>query len=211
MVAGLFLFSILQYGQWIPSYYLPTRMAKGTLVQFGQSVAGNLFSPSRGLFITTTFLGPILIWAIARFRQLEFKQIVIVSLIWFAILVPWVGRFGHWWGGYCFGNRLLIDALPPLFLISTAIVRDIGSFSGRLRKVSIIFILTIAALFSVWLNLSQGLYNPASKNWCQVQDIDKNPECFWKWSEAQWLADLDMIAAKSWQNERASRITIPAY
>jgi len=199
MVVGLFLFSHHHYDLWLPPYFRPNRLASGAGGSL-TAVLGNLVSPSRGLLVTSLFLVPTLAWAAFRARALTPRPVLWVGVVWTAVLVLWVGRFGHWWGGYCFGNRLLIDALPPLYLITVLVLKDALNSPGPRARRTLVGVLFLTGLFSIWLNVCQGLYNPASARWCGVQDIDHHPDRLWSWSEAQWRANQVSITSMAVRN-----------
>lgn len=76
-------------------------------------LAGVLFSPGRGLFVyspAALFALPGAYRALRDFRHHPLSPFVAGAIA----LIPLYAKWGTWWGGWCYGPRLLLDALPVL-------------------------------------------------------------------------------------------------
>lgn len=80
------------------------------------SLLGVLFSPNRGLLVfSPVFLPALLYLGYALFARgvPAFHKGLAISVIAFILLYS---KWLVWWGGYCFGYRLLIEAVPFLII-----------------------------------------------------------------------------------------------
>jgi hypothetical protein len=83
--------------------------------------AGLLVSPSRGLLVYSPFLafaagGIVLAW---RRRELAFLRPLIISL---AALLGIAFKWFDWWGGWCYGYRPIVDAMPIFALLLIPVI-----------------------------------------------------------------------------------------
>jgi hypothetical protein len=92
------------------------------------SLAGLLFSPSRGLLFFSPFLilAPLGLWIARRDVQHWFYVYTAVAA---GVFIFTLSAWGDWWGGWGYGPRLVTDALPLaslLLLPVLARLRGIG-------------------------------------------------------------------------------------
>lgn len=90
-----------------------------------------------------------------------------------------VATWGMWWGGYCWGSRLLADTMPFFGLVCArpvAALWERRGGRGLLFGLALISFLTHVA--AVHLQADQ---------WNEVNDIDNHPERLWSWSEPPFL------------------------
>lgn len=168
----------------VPAYYHPTNWPGGRVAA---GLAGVLVSPSRGLFVFSPFLALALVgilWRPARLRPLFW-----LGLGSSAALVALVARQGNWWGGWCFGPRLLVDAVPGLAvaLVLTLAARPASAWPRRL----VVAGLVVLGAASVAIHTVQGLYQPATYDWNDAPAIDAAPQRLFDWSDPQFLATPD--------------------
>jgi hypothetical protein len=187
VVLGAFaLFTRLTSGVWLPSYYLPQRLEGG---QFWVAFAGNMISPGRGLLLfTPTLLVLLLIIGNWRRRSWDERALVLLGLGW--MLMHWIAisRFPHWWGGWGFGPRLMMDALPGLVL--AVVVLWPRTITTVLARVTVVVFVGLA-LVSTWFHTVQALYNPYSRVWYVEPISEANEWMMWDWSYPQLLASED--------------------
>ncbi len=180
LLLGFMGWSLHEYSQIMPDYYLPKRLEGG---DFETALYGNLFSPARGLLIFSPFLFVSLLLTLLQARgNKSLMQLSLVSLIWPAVHLVSVSQFPHWWAGWSFGSRLMVDALPGLFL---------GLFSslGTLRQNShyaYAAVLT-SGLLAIYINTYQALFNPYSMQWNVEPNVDQYPEYLFDWRYPQFL------------------------
>ena len=87
-------------------------------------LAGILASPSRGLLV----FSPVMIfalWGLVRvFRDSRFAALRPVGLAAVALCLV-VARWRGWWGGWCYGPRLLADAVTLLAFLAIPVAEEI--------------------------------------------------------------------------------------
>ena len=89
-----------------------------------EGIAGILVSPSRGLLV----FSPVAIaafWGLGRvFRDSRFSALRPVALAALALCLI-VARWSGWWGGWCYGPRLLADAMTLLAFLAIPVAEEI--------------------------------------------------------------------------------------
>lgn len=173
-------FSYEEFGQVLPDYYMPSRLSKNP--EFWTALAANLISPSRGLFVFSPFVLITLIYlkeVVAFFR--EEKYIWLFS-VWALFHLITISNFQHWWAGFSYGPRFMIDVLPAFYILLIAVFqRDKPwSFVAKVYFYS-------AVIFAIIINYYQGLFNPYTMQWNREPNIDKNHHLIWDWSFPQFL------------------------
>jgi hypothetical protein len=194
--AWLFLFVVYSWTHFhrlLPSYYRAKRL---TFENFGEGLAGNLISPSRGLFVyvpVTLFV----LYLVVRHRrrlasvELAYLSIGIVATHWIAI-----SGYPQWWGGGSYGPRLMAGVLPWLVLLAIlgldamlrtqAEARDGSSSRPALRLSSVIGALLL--LISAVIN-GIGAIMPATVMWnYKPTRVDRPTTRLWDWRYPQFLA-----------------------
>ncbi len=153
-LAFFVLWSLYEFRQPLPDYYLPKRLVGS---DFGEALAGNLFSPARGLFVYMPFLiVPFLFWrrSVSVFRN--HKRLMLV-LVWPIIHLLSISKFPNWWGGHSYGPRLMIDIIPALFIFYCLFVKDLRA------KSAVTGFIVVFGLFAIYVNWYQGLFNNYTK------------------------------------------------
>jgi len=103
-------------------YYLgsPLRSTQAETATFAGSfwegIAGLLVSPSRGLFVFSPFLlasvwGAVVVWRQARYAVLRPLTVAV------ALVVGVHAKWSVWWGGDCYGYRIIADLATTLVLL----------------------------------------------------------------------------------------------
>lgn len=109
LVVGLALiaFNLSRYGDPFNTGYLPSETFSGVL---WQGLAGQLFSPGRGLFLYC----PIFLLSLAGFwpffRRYRAEAIAALSVILIHLFL--YGKWFMWHGGYAWGPRFMVPTLP---------------------------------------------------------------------------------------------------
>ena len=185
MTVGLLLlvfiiWSLHEFAQILPDYYLPKRLDDGN---FKAAVYGNLLSPARGLLVFSPFLiiSLALTFLLAP-RNKTLAKLSLITLAWPIVHLLSISQFPHWWAGWSFGPRLMVDALPGLF---------VGLFSSvsalRERKNLVYILLIVSGGFAIYINTYQGLLNPYGMHWNRSPNVDKHPEYLFDWRYPQFL------------------------
>lgn len=187
LVIGLLLiaFNMQVWGEVIPPYYNPSRIAVSSTVW--QALAGNLFSPARGLFV----FSPVLLLALPgfylAFRTRDDRPLGFALLA--AVVVHWivVSRFPHWWGGHSFGPRFMSDILPFLMVALAFTLQRAEALEAPRFGIVLATFVTLS-MISVAIH-SQGAIKGAGSRWNYIpNNIDRHPERLWDWHDPQFLA-----------------------
>ncbi len=196
---GLFLlWSKSVFDTWLPAYYSTARLSVRRLpVWIG--MIGNLFSPSRGIFVYSPFFllgvaGIIYFW-----KKLTARTLVIACLAWFGVHLWLVSRAAQWWGGWSFGPRLLTDASIGLVLILLVAWVAAREHLGRHAQIAVIALFLGLGGVGIYINVIQGLYSQAVMRWYpRVSPIPaihtRNPlGDMFRWDYAQPFATSRMV------------------
>ncbi len=182
LLAIFVLFSIKTYGQVLPDYYLPKRLAGDDPFI---ALLGNLFSPARGLLVFSSFIA--VVWLFPRHSGTRRgRGWLFVAVLWPVTHLCIISRFPHWWGGHSYGPRLMIDCLPGLLLLTFFFWPGWTLLkTARIRAL----LLSISVLFSLFANAGQGMFNPYTAHWSNAPDIDDYPEYLFDWHYPPFLAN----------------------
>ena len=132
---------------------------------FWPGLAGLTVSPSHGLFVYS----PVLLFALAGayFCRRRCSPILLIALLFSVAHVLLYAKWPIWWGGDCYGPRLLADVLPALVLLMLPAL----SWVGRHRPLKAAF--AAALVFSI------------AVQWIGVFSFPlgfRPPEPLWDWS-----------------------------
>jgi hypothetical protein len=178
LLAFFVVWSLYEFGQPLPDYYLPKRLGGSN---FNKALAGNLFSPSRGLFVYMPHLiVPFLFWRRSASILREHKKLMLV-LCWPIIHLLSVSNFPHWWGGYSYGPRLMIDIIPALFVFYCLFAKGLRGNSAAIRCI------VAFGLLAIYINWYQGLFNVYAYQWNVQPSVDQNTQYIWDWRYPQFL------------------------
>lgn len=210
LLAGLFLclfavFSLCEYNQVLPDYYMPKRLNSSDT--FWTALYGNIFSPSRGLFIFSPFLLLIILNIDLFFSVLKRNKTLLIFLGWITLHLTAISKFPHWWAGFSFGPRLMTDILIPLYVLFIILFRELYENKSMLRHRINITILIITGMVSVYINTKQGLYNKYTAMWNSNPNIDQNPEYLFNWKYPQFLMNKNMYEARLKEFNRTTLVT----
>ena len=146
--------------------------------RFWDGLLGILLSPGRGLLLYT----PITLFALSAFTSRarasrDKHRLVVVaasvfSLLHMAIIAMWPA----WWGGYCWGPRLLTEVLAPVMILIAVGLPAIGSrgwkcaFAGTAVYCCLIQVL--------------GVYCYPKGHWDSLPvSVDATPARLWNWAD----------------------------
>jgi hypothetical protein len=181
VVAVLFvLHNLRSYGTPLPWYYLPGRLEQTST--FGVALLGNLISPSRGFLLYV----PIWVLAAIGFRRLwkDERGLVTVAVVVMGLHWVMVSRFGHWWGGFAYGPRLMSDITPYLMLGMIGFLKEPptpDTVGGRLRLAAALVIIAS----STWIHYA-GATLGGTNEWNSLpEQVGENPGRLWDWSDMQ--------------------------
>lgn len=180
LLLGFMGWSMAEFDQILPDYYLPKRLGGNDAMT---ALYGNLFSPARGLLVFSPFLAiSLLATLLLAPRNRALAVLGLISLAWPTAHLLSISQFPHWWAGWSFGARLMVDALPGLFVGLFAVM---GAMQHRKRLVYVALILSGA--LAIHINTYQGLFNPYAMQWNVEPNIDQNPHYLFDWRYPQFL------------------------
>jgi len=190
-------FSLYEFNQILPDYYLPQRLGSYELDHFLSdrqipatgffltALYGNLLGPARGLLIFSPFI--LFAWFCFGSSVKEFKlnkAWLLIGIVWPVLHLVVISNYPAWWAGWSFGARLMTDVLPGLFLLTLRTWPV--AVRGKFGKISV-FLLAISSVFAVYVHSYQGLFNPYSAQWNAEPNIDNNPEYLFDWKYPQFI------------------------
>jgi hypothetical protein len=154
-----------------------------------EGLAGNLVSPSRGLFVFCPVLafsvwGMVLSFKGRKDRLLEFLLVCVLVSHWLVI-----SSFPDWHGGHSFGPRYFADMVPYLvYFLVPALAWLAGRRSALRSWLMSVFVLLVLASF--FINLS-GAVNRATYLWnVDPVNVDSAPSRLWDWTDLQFLRGI---------------------
>jgi len=153
------------------------------------ALAGQLFSPSRGLlvFAPVVLCGPLLLVRYGAPRG--FRGLVLLAIGGVVAQLGVITRLPEWWGGHSYGPRLASEAIPWLALLALAGLRSAGDAvpARRRRRLE----LAAGGALLAWSVAVQaaGALSAATLRWNQVpRPVREDPARLWDWRDPQFLA-----------------------
>jgi len=153
----------------------PMNPLKGGAIE---GLLGILLSPGRGLLIYT----PIAIFALAAFlprarASRQNHRLLVIAASAFSLLhIAFIAIWPLWWGGYCWGPRLLTEILAPLTVL---IAIGLPAISSSPLK----YAFAIAALYGVLIQ-AVGVYCYPKGQWDNAPlSINEHPDRLWNWKD----------------------------
>jgi hypothetical protein len=197
--ALLMAMSLLTYGTWLPDYYIGSRLAASD--RFGTALVAHLVSPSRGILIYAPAAVLAVVAALRWPRRILRAPLAGVALAWVFLHLLLVSRFAYWWGGYSYGSRLMVDALPGVFVLLCAAAALVRDSAGRWQVLAVSALVFTGAA-GVWINSVQGLFNRSTMKWNVVPDIDRFPGYAFDWHLPQFLSTEARLGERLRRHER---------
>lgn len=181
-LAVLVAYSMRIFGTIVPYYYL-SNDPHGMGVHFTQGLYGVLLSPSRGIFIYSPVL-IVVLFLIARYwRSIADRSLTILSLATIGAITVASALHPEWWGGNCYGPRLLSDAIPWFVLLAILGTSAMPVASRNLRTPTVA-IGALLLLVSVVIN-AHGAFSFHTLQWNDKRPL---PDVMLDWSQPQFLA-----------------------
>ncbi len=144
-----------------------------------RGLAGVLFSPARGLFVYS----PVLLFSAAgvfslfRRREWPAQPVYLAALVFAVSQVVLIATWRVWWGGHCYGPRLLSDALPAFVVLMAPAMETI--FRSRTLRAVFVVLLT----FSVFVQ-AVGAFCYSASMWDEKPvSIGERPGRLWDWTD----------------------------
>lgn len=166
-VIGFSVWSLITTGEYIPSYYVPSRLSSN---QWYVAIVGNLISPSRGVL----FFSPFLLLILMKWRQCD--SVIFRNRSWMLLGILWpiahtwmISSFSHWWAGHSYGARFMTDATPGILLL---LLRWWPRFTELFNRKLTISAILITSCVSIAINSGQGVFNKFTSRWNSDPNID---------------------------------------
>jgi hypothetical protein len=122
--AGFVGYSWYNFHKFLPNYFLANRLSFGS---FATAFAGNLVSPSRGLFIFVPVLAFIFYLLIIHRKRLPFPNLVLAGLAIAVLHLVVIAGFTPWNGGFAYGPRYTTGLVPWFVLLAISGVKAMRS------------------------------------------------------------------------------------
>lgn len=156
---------------------------------FFDGLAGVLVSPGRGLLVYT----PVAVFAAAAFLPRASRQhepLRAAAAVFAVLQVAVIAKWPMWWGGYCWGPRLLTEIVPGLVVL---IALGAPALDSRgLRSA-----LAAAAVYGMLIQALGVYYYPKGFWDGQPVGVDTNPARLWDWRDNPILRTLR--AGPAWE------------
>jgi hypothetical protein len=190
-MSGFVVYSWQLWGRPLPNYYMFHLSPRHLLL----GIAGNLISPSRGLFIyvpSTVFV----LWLIAHYRhELLHRRLAVLAFAVIATHTFVVSGDPNWWGGHCYGARLTIDTIPWFFLLAVLGCKCLLNEQSTRVKHFALGLGLLTLLIGSAIN-GRGAISSSANDWVNgpPEDVDQDPARVWDWSHPQFLSELQFTA-----------------
>ncbi len=148
--------------------------------KLAEALAGNLVSPSRGLFVYT----PVFLFSAWGMLKGMWKTVL---TRWLGVLagIHWIAVSSYvacWWAGMCYGPRFFTD-LTPIFVLF--LIPYFLDWEKLTRVTQVAFIGCVLVGFGMHL---RGGWSPAVYEWnVKPASVDQFPRRNWDWSDPPFL------------------------
>jgi hypothetical protein len=122
---------------------------------FGEGFAGILVNPNRGLLVFTPLFILALIAVVMVLMRPRAEPLLTALAVGVVLTLLLYAKWDMWWGGSCFGYRLLTELVPSLMLI-LAVTWD----RGFGRSMAVRAIAAVTAALSIYINTLGAFYAP---------------------------------------------------
>lgn len=172
-------YNLYHFGKFFGPY---SYLAEDISLNNMSNILGLLVSPSRGILIYS----PIVILAIFGFlvaikskdKSLRFFFITAGIAVVLELLV--YGSFECWYSGGSYGPRFLTGLLPILGLFIGIYLNGLGR-----KNDSIIFIISILVIWSIFTQVVGAFYAPNGWWCCVPSGLETNSSRLWNWSDME--------------------------
>jgi hypothetical protein len=141
-------------------------------------LAGLLFSPARGLLVYTPFVVLAAAGAGALWKGgAGHSMILAVSVLFCFASLALVSFWGMWWGGHCWGPRLLTEMVPFLILLMVPGIDAVMANRGLRTMFACLLLYSISIQFVGAFFYPKGNWDGSPVN------ADMEPRRFWDWAD----------------------------
>ena len=146
--------------------------------RFFDGLLGILLSPGRGLLIYT----PVAIFALAAFApraresRRQHRLVVAAASVFSLLYIAFIAMWPVWWGGYCWGPRLLTEILAPVVIL---IAVGLPSIESKGLK----WMFAGAAVYCCLIQ-ALGVYCYPKGHWDRLPvSVNDDPARLWNWAD----------------------------
>jgi len=139
-----------------------------------EGLAGVLGSPARGLFIHSPIFLFSCVSMVIVWREPGYLLLKYLSLAFPLLLLP-IATLGSWWGGTCYGPRLLADITPILCLLLYP------SFERFERKALLKYAIVGLSALSVFMH-AIGVFSGYNAKYRDI--MEPHHELLWSWVDS---------------------------
>jgi hypothetical protein len=178
------------YGQLLQPYFRANRLAVSRVTV--EALAGNLVSPSRGLFVFVPIAALSIYGFLLKRRRGELAGLDVVVAA--TVCGTWiaVSCFPHWWAGASYGPRFMTDVAPfvmwfllPVFEAALPQRRSTATTQRHVGALAIVLLCAIG--WSVFVQ-ARGAFDEDTVYWSVTPwHVDNDPGRVWDWSDPQFL------------------------
>jgi len=144
--------------------------------KFIQGFSGLLFSPGRGLifYFPFTIIGFIGLLFIIK-NKISYKGVYYIFFAFSMLQILIVSKWFSWWGGHCYGPRLLSEIQPFLILLAIPIMMKIISDIKIFTKILIFLLIA----WSFYAQIVGTFFHPAGQWDSTPSNVNIAPERLW--------------------------------
>jgi hypothetical protein len=189
---GVFVgYSWIHYKQTLPNYYFMYKHF--TTSTFGTALAGNLISPSRGLFVFVPVLFFVAYLLTRYWSGVQLTRLAVLAIGIVVVHLFVVSAQSPWYGGHCYGPRYSTGIVPWLFLLALLAVTSWRMCNARQdSQLSRLRIESFAGIVLLMLSITVnalGATQQATWFWnVRPINVDEQPDRVWDWRHPQFLA-----------------------
>ncbi len=145
------------------------------------ALAGNAFSPSRGVLVFSPWLLALFPGVVLALRRAPALAATLLAPL--AVFFAIVGLRVEWWAGHGYGPRYPLDVLPYLTFLAALAVEAALTAAPRAA-------LAVLAPLVAWGVLAQwpAFLGEEGRRWSGSPNVDRYPERLWSWSDGQLFA-----------------------
>jgi hypothetical protein len=184
-LAGVVAFGRAFLGTWWPAHLAPGHLG---LENAASAALGSWLSPSRGL-VPYVPVVLFVLYASVRYPPREaLRPLRVLAAAVIAGHTLLLSAHPLWWGGHCYGPRLMTDVVPWLVLLAV-LAMDGHREAGHQRWTALERLSALGLLALGVLVHARGAFSAATQEWnYRPRSVDVATERLWDWRRPQALA-----------------------